>query len=203
MVPHPHLLRGGCPALEDATLEQVENSRVQKTIFLIQSFPHPAISCRRLFQQPAEVETGGTSMVDFDRSLLGRLFETARPVEITAEMIAQFCTMIGETKPNPDTLDADQNQSIAPPAFVASFRALEDIFDYLPKHLPRLAAGMDIEFGQPIKAGDAISISSELAETYSKTGRSGMMTFFVIRSILTNQHGEIVARIDHRFTYRG
>jgi acyl dehydratase len=143
-------------------------------------------------------------MVDFDRSLLGHLFETSRPVQITAEMIASFCAMMGETNAVYTNLpDTERNVPIAPPAFVASFRALEDIFDYLPKHVPRLAAGMDIEFVQPIRAGDAISISSKLAETYTKTGRSGMMTFFVIRSILTNQRKDVVARIDHRFTYRG
>jgi N-terminal half of MaoC dehydratase len=143
-------------------------------------------------------------MVDFDRSLLGRLFKTANPVEITAEMIASFCAMMGETnsvytKP----LQTNAESSIAPPAFVATFRALEDIFDYLPKHVPRLAAGMDVEFVESIREGDAISISSELADSYTKTGRSGMMTFFVIRSTLTNQRGGVVARIDHRFTYRG
>ncbi len=142
-------------------------------------------------------------MVDFDRSLLGRVFQTTSPVQITAEMIASFCAMMGET--NPIYIDplAPQAAPIAPPAFVATFRALEDIFDHLPKHVPRLAAGMDVEFVEPIRAGDAISISSRLAETYTKTGRSGVMTFFVIRSMLTNQRGGVVARIDHRFTYRG
>jgi N-terminal half of MaoC dehydratase len=143
-------------------------------------------------------------MVDFDRSLLGRPFETAAPVKITAEMIADFCLMMGETDSMRSQWRGDGDDlPVAPPAFVATFRALEDIFDYLPKHLPRLAAGMDVEFGEPIKAGDAISISSTLADSYTKTGRSGMMTFFLIRSTLTNQHGAIVARIDHRFTYRG
>jgi acyl dehydratase len=143
-------------------------------------------------------------MVDFDRSLVGRVFETASPVEITAEMIAAFCVMMGETNPAyTDSFPVEDQGPFAPPAFVATFRALEDIFDYLPKHVPRLAAGMDIEFVQPIRAGDAISISSKLAESYTKTGRSGMMTFFVIRSTLTNQRGGVVARIDHRFTYRG
>jgi N-terminal half of MaoC dehydratase len=143
-------------------------------------------------------------MVDFDRSLLGRVFETAGPVEITSEMILSFCTLMGETNPRyTNSSDDDQSTPVAPPAFVASFRALEDIFDYLPKHVPRLAAGMDVEFAEPIRAGDAISISSRLAESYVKTGRSGQMTFFVIRSTLTNQHGGTVARIDHRFAYRG
>jgi acyl dehydratase len=140
-------------------------------------------------------------MIDFDRSLLGREFETAKPVEISAEMIARFCSLMGDT--NAILSETEQNPSIAPPGFVAGFRALEDIFEYLPKRVPRLAAGMDVEFVEPIKAGDAITIRSKLAETYTKTGRSGIMTFFVIRSILTNQRGSTVARIDHRFTYRG
>jgi hypothetical protein len=139
-------------------------------------------------------------MIDFDRSLLGREFETTKPVEISAEMILRFRRLMGETNA---VCEIEQNPPIAPPGFVASFRALEDIFEYLPKHVPRLAAGMDVEFVEPIEAGDAITIRSKLAETYTKTGRSGMMTFFVIRSILTNQRGGTVARIDHRFTYRG
>jgi acyl dehydratase len=143
-------------------------------------------------------------MVDFDRSLLGRPFETEAPVKITAEMIEAFCAMMGETnKAYLDSVQADGGPLVAPPGFVATFRALESIFDYLPKHVPRLAAGMDVDFVEPIRAGDAISITSTLAETYTKTGRSGMMTFFVIRSTLSNQHGGVVARIDHRFTYRG
>jgi hypothetical protein len=45
-------------------------------------------------------------------------------------------------------------------------------------------------------------ISSEVAEVYEKTGRSGALSFTVIRSMLRNQKGEIVTRIDHRFTSR-
>jgi acyl dehydratase len=119
-------------------------------------------------------------------------------------MIESFCAMMGDTNPAYlDSIQADGGPAVAPPGFVATFRALEDIFNHLPKHVPRLAAGMDVDFLEPIRAGDAISISSTLAETYTKTGRSGMMTFFVIRSTLTNHRGGVVARIDHRFTYRG
>jgi len=143
-------------------------------------------------------------MVDFDRALLGRMFKTDRPIRVTAGMIASFCAVMGDSNPlyaNPGGLTAAA--ILAPPGFVAAFRALEDIFDYLPNNVPRLAAGMDIEFAAVIRAGDAITIASQLAETYSKTGRSGPMTFFVIRSTLTNQHEQVVARIDHRFSYKG
>jgi acyl dehydratase len=145
-------------------------------------------------------------MIDFDRSLIGRVFKTANPVRITAEMIVGFCAVMADTNlryANRGVADGKKcSPLMAPPAFAAAFRALEDIFDHLPKNVPRLAAGMDVEFIEPIQAGDAITVASQLAETYQKTGRSGPMTFFVIRSTLTNQHGGTVARIDHRFTYR-
>jgi hypothetical protein len=54
-------------------------------------------------------------MVDFDRSLLGRLFETSSPVKITAEMIASFCAMMSETNSvysNP--LHAEESQRSRP-----------------------------------------------------------------------------------------
>ena len=145
-------------------------------------------------------------MSEFDPSLIGRIFKTVTPVRITSQMIADFCAVMGDRIPRYDhegAADGAANATIAPPAFAAAFRALEDIFLQLPDDKPRLAAGMDIEFVEPIRAGDAISLASQLAETYKKTGRSGSMTFFVIRSTLTNQNDHVVARIEHRFTYRG
>jgi hypothetical protein len=143
-------------------------------------------------------------MIEFDRSLIGRVFKTAKPVRITAEMIESFCAVMDDAhyagRAGGDGEKGDV--MLAPPALAAAFRALEDIFDHLPKNVPRLAAGMDVEFVEPIRAGDAITVESQLAETYEKTGRSGPMSFFVIRSTLTNQHNDTVARIDHRFTYR-
>jgi acyl dehydratase len=141
-------------------------------------------------------------MVDFDRSLIGRSFTTATPVIITAEMITNFCTVMDDNNPRYCGSGAAERPPVAPPGFAAAFRALEDIFEHLPNNVPRLAAGMDVEFIEPIQAGDAITVSSQLVDSYRKTGRSGPMTFFVIQSTLTNQHGAIVVRIDHRFTYR-
>ena len=63
-------------------------------------------------------------------------------------------------------------------------------------------AGIDIELGAPIRAGDSIHVSSELKETYEKTGRTGTMIFAVVRSTLTNQKGELVAYVDHRMMNR-
>jgi hypothetical protein len=47
-----------------------------------------------------------------------------------------------------------------------------------------------------------IRVSSEVKEIYEKTGRTGTMVFAVVRSTLTNQRDEVVARIDHRMMNR-
>lgn len=62
--------------------------------------------------------------------------------------------------------------------------------------------GWNVEFGLPIRAGDSITIESQLRETYEKTGRTGTMVFIVFRSTLKNQHREVVAHIDYRFMRR-
>jgi len=145
-------------------------------------------------------------MADDGRDLIGKVFVADSPVEVTAEMIIAFCAAIGET--NPLHVDADfarngpYGRIVAPLSISGSFRASEDIFDYLPRNERRLLGSMELEFVAPIRAGDTITIASEVAEVYEKTGRSGALTFTVIRSTLTNQEGAIVTRINHRFTAR-
>lgn len=146
-------------------------------------------------------------MADDDtRGLIGKIFVAEHPVEVTAEMIVAFCAAVGERAPlghRPATAaDESDDRLIAPLSLSGSFRAVEDIFDHLPRNERRLLASMELEFAAPIRAGDTITIASEVAEIYEKTGRSGGLTFTVIRSTLTNQEGVIVTRIDHRFTSR-
>jgi acyl dehydratase len=154
---------------------------------------------------PSAVEraTAGT-MIDFDRSLIGREFEAAAPIEVTAEMIANFRMAIGYTPArdiDPAAV-ASSDELVAPPAFAGIFRLAELTFEKLPNGSRRLAAGMEVDFVAPIRAGDRIMMASRITEVYEKTGRTGAMVFMVIGSTLKNQNGEIVARIDHRFMHR-
>ena len=56
-------------------------------------------------------------------------------------------------------------------------------FEHFPEFdTRRLAAGMDVEFVAPIRAGDSITTVSRVKEIYQKTGRSGAMVFIVISS---------------------
>jgi len=144
-------------------------------------------------------------MVDYDSDLIGRVFVAKNPVLVTAEMIANFCYAIGDTNPLHTDVEAARSGPyrglVAPLSFAGSFRYLEDIFDHI-RASPRLAAGMDVDFAAPIRAGDSIWVASQVSQIYEKTGRSGPMVFIVISSTLTNQNGEAVAHIDHRFMSR-
>jgi N-terminal half of MaoC dehydratase len=136
-------------------------------------------------------------MAELDPALIGKVFEASAPVRVTAEMIEQFCGAIGVA------VERDsEGRVIAPLSISGSFRAAEDIFDHLPRMERRLLGSMELDFVIPIKSGDEIRISSQVAEVYEKTGRSGGLVFTVIRSELKNQRAEIVTRIDHRFTHR-
>ena len=142
-----------------------------------------------------------------DPKVVGRTFAAGGPFLVTAERIASFCDAVGDL--NPLYVDAEAAKAgpyggiIAPPAFVASFHYADKVFDQLPRFGGRgLMGGIDFELEAPIRAGDSIRVSSEVKEIYEKTGRSGTMIFVVVRSTLTNQKGEVVARVDHRMMNR-
>lgn len=144
-------------------------------------------------------------MIEYGSVRDGRIFESANPVQVTAKMIANFCDAIGETNPlytDPEAARAGPHGAlVAPPSFAAIFGDGENIFQHYPEFdTRRLAAGMEVEFVAPIRAGDSITTVSWIKETYEKTGRSGAMVFIVISSTLRKQNGEVAARIEHRFT---
>jgi acyl dehydratase len=144
-------------------------------------------------------------MVDFDPQLIGRTFEGKRRLQITEEMITAYCDAIGDTNPlHRDARAADNGQPLAAPqGFAGIFRLEDDIFHNLPKFgKRRLAGGIDIDFIQPIRAGDTIGTVTEIREIYEKTGRTGPMVFIVLRSALKNQRGQVAAYLSHRFVIR-
>ena len=142
-----------------------------------------------------------------DQKLVGRTFDGRAPVVVSAERIANFCAAVGETNPlytDPDAAAAGPFGGIvAPPAFVAGFRYADDVFEQIPMfNRGGLMGGIDLELEAPIRPGDSIRVSSEVKEIYEKTGRTGTMVFAVVRSTLTNQRDEIVARVYHRMMNR-
>jgi acyl dehydratase len=146
-------------------------------------------------------------MVDFDPAIINKVFENTDPVEVKPAMITRFCEAIGETNPlftDEEAAKKGPNGGIvAPPSFAVTFRNGRHFFEHIPRYGRRgFDAGKDVEFVQPIRPGDRISLSSHVKEIYEKTGRTGTMVFVVIRSTLANHKGETVAHIDHRFMNR-
>jgi acyl dehydratase len=134
-----------------------------------------------------------------DQSLIGKQFEATDPVAVTSDAIAAYCDALGDenySRPRPD------GAVIAPPSFAVTFRNTDAFFRYTPRFGQGFDAGKEVEFFAPIRAGDSITLTSVVREMYEKTGRSGTMTFVVLRSTLTNQRGETVAYVDHRFVHR-
>ena len=141
-------------------------------------------------------------MIEFDPQLIGRVFESKRRLLVTNEMITAYCDAIGDSNPLYRQNGAD-NVLTAPPGFAGIFRLEDDLFHNLPKFgRRRLAGGIDIDFIQPIRAGDTIATVTEVREIYEKTGRTGPMVFIVLRSALNNQRGEVAAYLSHRFVIR-
>lgn len=146
-------------------------------------------------------------MLEDAAKIIGRKYDAGPPFNVTAERIAAFCDAVGDN--NPLYLDSAAAAAgpygaiVAPPAFVASFRYAGSVFDQIPAFSSGgLMGGIDFEIVAPIRAGDSISVTSELKEIYEKTGRSGRMIFAVVRSTLVNQRHEVVAYVDHRMMNR-
>lgn len=145
--------------------------------------------------------------LDFDRSMLGQVFDETSFPPITKEEILDFAAALGET--NPLYIDETTAASgpygglIAPPTFVAKLRAKK----MSPENLPKFGkvgfdGGRDLELYAPVRPGDVLTMRSVIHDIYEKTGRSGSMYFTIIRNEVTNQKGEKVAIIDHRIMQR-
>lgn len=145
--------------------------------------------------------------LDFDRSMLGQVFDETSFPPVSKEEILEFAAALGETNP----LYGDETAAakgpygglVAPPTFVTKLRAKK----FTPEHLPRFGktgfdGGRDLEIYAPVRPGDELTMLSTIHEIYEKTGRSGSMYFIVIRNEVKNQKGEKVAVIDHRIMQR-
>ena len=144
---------------------------------------------------------------EFDRSILGQVFDETDFPPITKDEILKFAAALGETNP----LYTDEEAAaqgpygglVAPPTFVTRLRPQK----MTPEHMPRFGkvgfdGGRDLESFTPVRPGDALKMVSTIHDIYEKTGRSGSMYFIVLRNEITNQNGEKVALVDHRIVQR-
>ena len=66
-----------------------------------------------------------------------------------------------------------------------------------PEDMHEFNAGSELEVFQHACPGDIISGKDISVDVYEKTGRTGMVGYFVIETIYTNQKGEVLC-IDHQ-----
>src|SRR5258708_36932482 len=105
--------------------------------------------------------------VDFDPAIIGRVFETTEPFEVSPEMVANFCSAIGES--NPLHIDAEAAKKgpygglTAPPSFAVTFRNGQHSFQHVPSYAKQgFDAGKDAEFVCPILPGGAATLGPQV-----------------------------------------
>ena len=141
--------------------------------------------------------------------------------EVTKTAIRRFAQAIGD--PNPVYTDEEYARTtqwrgiIAPPTFIFSLGYYDDSPGVqlredgrpvggeidVPLPVSRTVGGASsIEFGEPTRPGDVITVRKRVADVYSKAGKSGPLFFTVVETTFTNQRGEVVAREKASFIER-
>ncbi len=140
-------------------------------------------------------------LADIDRALLGQVFEQSISKPVTAEQMIRYAQACGETDPR---YLEDGPDLVANPTFAVTLRREK----FVPEGVPRdliyrgMDAGKDVEIGVHVRPGDVLTGVSTLHDIYEKTGRSGKLTFLVLRLVVENQRGEMVAVIDQKMMFR-
>ena len=143
---------------------------------------------------------------EFDRSLLGKEVPSGR-LEITEDLARGYCRVVGETRPVYTNAEEARrlgfrDQCVPSSVVNLMIHRLErpDVESGLGK--TRLHGSQALELLAPICVGDTLEVRSLLEDVYTKTGRSGTMTFVVWQNRFVNQEGETVVRMSESFMYR-
>jgi len=115
--------------------------------------------------------------------------------EIDADDVVNFALACGEVAPR--YTDPGHPDFQAPPTFASSFQAGRRMPEGFPK-IPGLGmdAGKAASLKHPIRPGVPLVGRTHLHDIYLKTGRSGPMTFLVMRMELYDPDGVQVATAD-------
>jgi acyl dehydratase len=142
-------------------------------------------------------------------------------MQVTATDIAKFAHATGETNPihfdKAAAAAAGYADVVAPTLFPYVVRMHASALvpsdqlepdgspsaDVPPLPTRRAMAGeTSVVFGEPIVAGDLITVEKRLAQMYEKEGRSGPLVFVEMEFTFINQRSELVARENFTRIYR-
>ncbi len=143
---------------------------------------------------------------EYDESVIGVAVELGS-LEVTAEMVANYCRALGETNPLYTDEEAAKagpyGEIIAPPGLMTALHFGVGGLDAEVKFgNTTFFAGSRLESYELVKPGDTITATTYVKEVYPKTGRSGTMVFEVRRTDYTNQDGTIVTTSESSQVYR-
>ncbi|MFA7296397.1 MAG: MaoC family dehydratase N-terminal domain-containing protein [Dehalococcoidia bacterium] len=149
--------------------------------------------------------TTGQQPFTFDESVMGVVAD-AGTIEVTREMIARYCEVLGETNPlwTDDTWAATGPYGgiVAPPGFVSVLPARSQLNPKVKFGNSTFLGGRRIEAHAPVRPGDLISVREQITDVYAKTGRTGTMVFAIRRMSYVNQNEVTVGVCDTSVLYR-
>ena len=109
--------------------------------------------------------------------------------EIEKGMVRKFAEAIDD--PNPLW------REITPPTFPCALVPGELLHKMVTARCPLtrfLNGGNELEYYQPIRVGDVISVTARLEKLRKMEGKEGKTLFMIMEIIYKNQSGEVVAR---------
>lgn len=153
-------------------------------------------------------------LTDELRSWIGRTFGPyPMEEEISASDVRRYVVATGDR--NPLWLDAEYARShgyagrVVPPMMVIdlSWRMREEGADagrawHFALPLPASYsdarnAGQEIEWLRPVYVGDRLAIQHRVVDIQVREGRAGLGVYVTRRSDYVDQHGDVVARVQH------
>ena len=118
------------------------------------------------------------------QALIGKRGPETR-IEIEKSMIRLYCDTIGDQNP--------KWKDVVPPGFLA---AAIFMGEGVPMEWPYpgiVDGGGEWEFFKPIRPGDVLTAVNELANVEDKSSEKGKRLLISMKTVLTNQRGELVA----------
>jgi hypothetical protein len=109
--------------------------------------------------------------------------------EIEKGMVKKFAEAIDD--PNP------RWQTVVPPTFPAALvptGLLHKMVNAKSSLTRFLNGGNELEYFQPIKVGDVISVTARLDKLRKMEGKEGTTLFMIMETTYKNQRGELVAK---------
>ena len=120
-------------------------------------------------------------------------------IEIDKGMLRRLAEAVGDSNPLwQDEVKARKSSYggiIAPPALLLSAQMRIPRITPVETGLTRvLDGGVEIEFYEPVRAGDVLTMRSRITDLYERETKRGLMLFQISEINYINQFGDVVAK---------